>query len=217
MLVVGDSLSAGYGLARGEGWVDLLRQRLDATGRRCRVINASITGDTTHGGLKRLPAALEKHPPAIVIIELGGNDGLRGLDLATTRDNLRRMIALSRQTGARVLLLGVRLPANYGKAYRERFHALYTELQDSEQVALVPALMLGVAEHLSMMQADGIHPAAAAQGKLLDNVWPALLPLLDKLEAAGTAKTALSPAASSALPPNLPLAAGDDSLHTVAQ
>lgn len=178
LLVLGDSLSAGYGLARQAGWVNLLQQRLDRSGTGYQVINASITGDTTHGGLKRLPAALQRHSPAIVIIELGGNDGLRGLDLATTSDNLRRMIVLSRAAGAKVLLLGVRLPANYGKAYGERFQALYADLAASEKTALVATFMQDVADHLSLMQADGIHPSAAAQAKLLDNVWPTLSPLL---------------------------------------
>jgi acyl-CoA thioesterase-1 len=178
LLVVGDSLSAAYGIAPEHGWVRLLQQRLDEQGKDYRVINASITGDTTHGGLTRLAHALQRHKPALVIIELGGNDGLRGFDLDSTHDNLQQMIRQARAQGAKVLLLGVRLPANYGKIYGERFSALFTRLADTEQVTLVPAFMLGVADHLELMQADGIHPGVQAQPKLLDNVWPALAPLL---------------------------------------
>lgn len=178
LLVVGDSLSAAYGIPADRGWVSLLQQRLREQGKDYRVINASITGDTTHGGLTRLPKALQSHRPSVVIIELGGNDGLRGFDLETTRSNLQEMIRLSRDAGATVLLLGVRLPANYGKAYRERFSEVFSSLAAAEQVALVPAFMLGISDHLDMMQADGIHPSAEAQEKLLENVWPTLLPLL---------------------------------------
>jgi len=178
LLVVGDSLSAAYGIPAERGWVSLLQQRLREQGKDYRVINASITGDTTHGGLTRLPKALQSHRPSVVIIELGGNDGLRGFDLETTRSNLQEMIRLSRDAGATVLLLGVRLPANYGKAYRERFSEVFSSLAAAEQVALVPAFMLGISDHLDMMQADGIHPSAEAQEKLLENVWPTLLPLL---------------------------------------
>jgi acyl-CoA thioesterase-1 len=142
------------------------------------VINASITGDTTHGGLTRLPAALQRHQPEIVLLELGGNDGLRGLDLATTRDNLRDMIHLARAAGARVLLLGLRLPANYGKVYADRFHAVYTELAASENAAIVDFFLEGVAETTELMQPDGIHPSAQAQPRILDNVWEGLEPLL---------------------------------------
>lgn len=179
ILVLGDSLSAGYGLDdRSDGWVSLLQQRLDAKGTGQQVINASITGDTTHGGLTRLPDALQQHSPGIVILELGGNDGLRGFSLARTRDNLRRMIELSRAAGARVLLLGVKLPANYGRRYGEKFHAIYTALAASEQVALVDFFLEGVAETTELMQPDGIHPAASAQPRILDNVWQGLAPLL---------------------------------------
>ena len=178
VLVLGDSLSAGYGIPRGQDWVSLLQQRLDGSDQAYRVINASITGDTTHGGLTRLPAALQRHHPEIVLVELGGNDGLRGLDLATTRDNLRAMIHLARQAGARVLLLGLRLPANYGKVYADRFHAVYTELAASENAALVDFFLEGVAETTELMQPDGIHPSARAQPRILDNVWEGLEPLL---------------------------------------
>jgi len=178
VLVLGDSLSAGYGIPRGQDWVSLLQQRLDGSDQAYRVINASITGDTTHGGLTRLPGALQRHQPEIVLIELGGNDGLRGLDLATTRDNLREMIHLARQAGARVLLLGLRLPANYGKVYADRFHAVYTELAASENAALIDFFLKGVAETTELMQPDGIHPSARAQPRILDNVWEGLEPLL---------------------------------------
>jgi len=177
---MGDSLSAAYGIPRAQGWVALLQQRLAAAGYPHRVINASITGDTSGGGLARLPAALQRHQPVLVVIELGGNDGLRGLSLVRTRENLRRMVGLSRDAGARVLLLGVRLPANYGNTYRERFQQVYADVSESTAVPLVAQLMAGVAERLEAMQADGIHPGAAAQPRLLDNVWPALRTLLDE-------------------------------------
>ena len=178
IVVIGDSLSAAYGIARDDGWVALLEQRLATTAANYRVINASITGDTTHGGLSRLPALLQRTQAAIVIIELGGNDGLRGLSLARTQTNLRTMIHASRAAGAQVLLLGMRLPANYGPIYGEQFAALYRALADTEQVALVDFFLTGVAETLDLMQADGIHPGAAAQPRMLENVWQALQPLL---------------------------------------
>jgi acyl-CoA thioesterase-1 len=178
ILVLGDSLSAAYGMPAHEGWVQLLGERLATAAPAYRVVNASITGDTTRGGLSRLPAALERENPAIVIIELGGNDGLRGFKLEHTRENLARMIALSRAHGARVLLLGIRLPANYGKAYGDKFHRIYLELAARENVALVPFFLAGVAETRALMQPDGIHPGAAAQPRILDNVWEQLEPLL---------------------------------------
>ncbi len=178
LLVLGDSLSAGYGLPAGSGWVDLLRHRLHQQGLDWAVINASITGDTTRGGLSRLPEALARHRPQVVIIELGGNDGLRGFPLAQIRANLRKLVQLSRDAGAKVILLGVRLPPNYGE-YAERFHALYHQVAETEQVPLVAFFMQGVAENRDLMQADGIHPAVSAQPRLLDNVWPTLQPLLN--------------------------------------
>ena len=178
ILVVGDSLSAAYGMAQEEGWVSLLQQRLRDKGKDFVVINASITGDTTRGALARLPAALQRHQPNLVIIELGGNDGLRGFRPADLRENLRKLVDLSRAQGAQVLLLGVQLPANYGPTYRRKFHAVYAEVAESTQSALVPFFLEGVAENLALMQADGIHPAAQAQARILDNVWPSLLPLL---------------------------------------
>lgn len=180
ILVVGDSLSAAYGIDKPEGWVSLLEKRLQASNQAYRVINASITGDTTLGGLNRLESALERTRPEIVIIELGGNDGLRGFGLQHTRENLRSMIDLSHDHGSRVLLLGVKLPSNYGKSYGERFHRIYQELAEEEQVAVVPFFLEGVAETLDMMQPDGIHPAAVAQPRILENVWTGLEPLLDE-------------------------------------
>lgn len=178
LMVLGDSLSSAYGIPRQQGWVALLQARLQQVGYPHRVINASITGDTTAGGLARLPAALAAHRPDVVVIELGGNDGLRGFSTEQTRDNLARMVAMSRAAGAKVLLLGVRLPANYGSAYGERFRQVYHEVSDAAHVPLVPFFLAGVAEDRHNMQADGIHPNAAVQSQLLDNVWPALQPLL---------------------------------------
>ncbi len=178
VLVVGDSLSAAYGIDQRRGWVALLQQRLLACDPGYRVTNASITGDTTRGGLARLPAALARERPDIVIIALGGNDGLRGFAPDQTQANLRQMIELARGEGAKVLLLGVRLPMNYGKAFGEKFHQVYLDLADQLAVALVPFFLEGVAETRALMQADGIHPAVEAQPRILDNVWRALAPLL---------------------------------------
>ena len=178
ILVLGDSLSAGYGLASDQGWVVLLARRLRERGLPHRVVNASISGDTTHGGLARLPETLARHRPGIVIIELGANDGLRGLDPQRMRKNLKEMIALSRAQGARVLLVGIRLPTNYGRRYRERFDAVFPALAETTGVALVPFLLEGVARHRELFQADGVHPTAAAQGRMLDTVWARLEPLL---------------------------------------
>lgn len=178
ILVVGDSLSAAYGIEKRRGWVALLQRRLEQQGLTHRVVNASITGDTTRGGLARLPKALQRERPGILIIALGGNDGLRGFAPAQTRDNLRRMIALGREAGASVLLLGVRVPENYGRAFAEKFHRVYLDLAEQEDVALVPFFLEGVAETRALMQPDGIHPGVAAQPRILDNVWVALETLL---------------------------------------
>ena len=171
---MGDSLSAAYGIAESAGWVNLLRQRLTTTHPSSKVVNASITGDTTQGGLSRLPQALSRHQADIVIIELGGNDGLRGLSLHNMRNNLRKMVALARQAKAKVLLLGVKLPDNYGPVYGEKFHHVYKDVAASEKVALVDFFLQGVAETRTLMQADGIHPNAAAQARILENVWHGL-------------------------------------------
>lgn len=179
ILVLGDSLSAEYGLQRGSGWVDLLVKRL--AGRRPpgpSVVNASISGDTTAGGRNRLPTLLQRHQPSIVIIELGGNDALRGLDLKMTEANLRAMLSDAKKAGAVTLLLGMMLPPNYGKAYGDRFSAVFKSAAQAEQSPLVPFFLQGVAEHNELFQADRIHPTEQAQPRMLDNVWLALEPLL---------------------------------------
>ncbi|MCA0975318.1 arylesterase [Halomonas denitrificans] len=176
LLVVGDSLSAAYGIEREEGWVALLAQRLD---QRADVVNASISGETTSGGATRLPELLRQHDPDLVLLELGGNDGLRGLPPAQMSANLESMIERSQQSGAEVLLLGIDIPPNYGDAYREAFTGVFRELSQRHQVPLVPFLLEGVALTPELMQDDGIHPTAEAQPIMLDNVWPALSPLLD--------------------------------------
>ena len=180
ILVLGDSLSAAYGIDRQQGWVALLQQRLQSRGYDYEVINASITGDTTRGGLSRLPAALEREHPAVLIIALGGNDGLRGFAPQQTAENLRTMIRQGRATGASVLLLGIKVTANYGKAFGEKFHRIFLDLAQDEKVALVPFFLEGVAETRELMQADGIHPGVAAQPRILDNVWAGLAPLLGR-------------------------------------
>ena len=180
VLVLGDSLSAEYGIARGSGWASLLQNRLREEKLNAQVVNASISGETTSGGATRLPALLKKHQPDILIIELGGNDGLRGLSLAATESNLRTMIKAGKASDAKVLMLGMRLPPNYGTAYSENFYTLYGKLSRETQTALVPFFLEGIAERNEMFQADRIHPIAAAQPFMLDNVWPALKQLLSK-------------------------------------
>lgn len=179
VLVLGDSLSAEHNLPRGSGWVALLEDRLQREfDQPPEVVNASISGETSAGALRRLPALLAEHRPAVVVVELGGNDGLRGLPPGQLRANLERIVALSRGAGARVLLLGMDLPPNYGAAYRKRFTSVYRELADDHDVVLLPFLLEGVALSRGMMQADGVHPTAAAQPRLLENLWPMLRPLL---------------------------------------
>ena len=180
ILVFGDSLSAGYGIGLDQSWPSLLAQRLRREGYRYRVVNASVSGETTAGGLTRLPRVLTAERPALVILELGANDGLRGLPLAEVERDLRALIASARAADARVVLVGMRLPPNYGPAYTEAFHALYRRLARTEGVALVPFLLDGVGGHPRLMQEDGLHPRARAQARLLDNVWPALVPFLKK-------------------------------------
>lgn len=184
ILVLGDSISAGYGVAVEDGWVGRLSARLEAENYPHHVVNASITGDTTSGGRSRLPDALERHEPAIVIVELGGNDGLRGQPLEAMQQNLQAMIEQSRDAGARVLLLGIRLPPNYGRTYIERFISVYEDLADTTGVALVPRVLEGVGERRDFMQEDGIHPNAEGHEVILENVWPTLLPLLKATSAA---------------------------------
>lgn len=180
VLVVGDSLSAGHGIAQEESWVALLGERLRTEGYGYAVVNASITGDTTTGGRKRLPRALKVHRPAIVIIELGGNDGLRGTPIAVMRSNLAGMIELSEAAGAHVVLAGMQIPTNYGGPYTRDFAAVYPELATKYGTGLIGFFLDGIALDITLFQADGIHPTAAAQTILLDNVWPVLEPKLAK-------------------------------------
>jgi len=191
ILVFGDSLSAGYGIHVEQGWVSLLARKISQLGYGFRVINASISGETTAGGLARLPHALEVQQPRILVLELGANDGLRGLPLAGTHDNLERMITLARARGVTVLLLGMRLPPNYGERYTSGFLNMYADLAQAHQLVLVPFLLDRVALDPALMQADGMHPNEAGQPLLLDNVWPKLEPLLRSaahaLAAAGSA------------------------------
>ncbi len=181
ILVVGDSLSAEYGLARGSGWVALLQKRLAARRPAVEVVNASISGDTTSGGLSRLPALLRQHHPDLVVIELGGNDALRGLPLDMTRSNLAAMARASSAAGARVVVVGMQVPPNYGRAYGERFAALFADVARQEGAALVPFMLKGVADSPQadrLFQADRIHPVAAAHPTILANIWTVLAPLL---------------------------------------
>lgn len=178
ILVLGDSLSAEYGLRRGSGWVDLLARRLSKTHPQYNVANSSISGDTTSGGLSRLPRLLQSDHPQIVVIELGSNDGLRGLDPEQMRDNLQAMIDQCRAAHARVLLVGMHMPPNYGRAYEQRFFDTFSQLARRNRIALVPFLLDGFADRLDLFQADQIHPAEPAQRLILDNVWPHLEPLL---------------------------------------
>lgn len=178
VLVLGDSLSAEYGLPRDTGWVKLLADRLAQHGAKYSVVNASISGETSSGGRTRLPALLKQHRPAVVVIELGANDGLRGLPLTALRENLAAMIDASGAAGARVLLVGMRVPPNYGRDYAERFASTFEELARRRKVALVPFLLDGFAARLEYFQPDRIHPNEKAQPLMLDNVWPHLAPLL---------------------------------------
>ena len=178
LLVLGDSISAEYGLPRESGWVSLLQKRLSDDKLAVNVVNASISGETTAGGLTRLPALLQQHKPALLIIELGGNDGLRGLSLAATQANLREMIKSAERIGARVLLLGMRVPPNYGPDYSKRFAAMYQGLGRERNVKLVPFLFAGLEDTERFFQQDRIHPNQRAQAVMLDTVWPVLRPLL---------------------------------------
>jgi acyl-CoA thioesterase I len=191
ILVVGDSISAEYGLNRGTGWVALLEKKLTAERRPAQVVNASISGDTTSDGRPRLPGLLEKHHPQVVVIELGANDALRGLPLDMTEDNLGQMASTARKAGARVLLLGMQMPPNYGTDYASRFAALYQKVAKANQAALVPFLLKGVADAAdptALFQADRIHPKEAAQPLLLANVWPELQKLLGADKPSGKRK-----------------------------
>lgn len=178
LLVLGDSLSAEYGLARGSGWVSLLEQRIRDEKLAVSVVNASISGETTSGGRARLPALLEKHKPDLVIIELGGNDGLRGLPVASAEANLRAMIKASQDINAKVLLAGMQIPPNYGREYTQQFFGMYRKLAQETKSALVPFLLEGVADRADLFQADRIHPTSQAQPVILDNIWPVLKGML---------------------------------------
>ncbi len=178
ILIVGDSLSAEYGITRGTGWVELLRGRLRDQEKNLAVINASVSGETTSGGRTRIDGLLKRQRPAIVIIELGGNDALRGLDLNTTRSNFIDMIVRSREAGARVLLLGMKVPPNYGRSYAEAFERVFESVARETGSALVPFFLEGLADRLEFFQPDRIHPNESAQPRMLDNVWPTLKTLL---------------------------------------
>ncbi len=180
ILVFGDSLSAGYGLRLDEAWPALLERKLATEKLRYSVVNASISGETTSGGRSRLATALARHKPAVVIIALGANDGLRGLPLSEMRGNLAGMIAACRKANARVLLAGMRLPPNYGPDYTQKFHRAFADVAAASDAALVPFLLEGFADKREMFQADGSHPAAAAQPLILANLWPTLQGMLRK-------------------------------------
>ena len=178
IIILGDSISAAYNMETGQSWPSLLQERLSNNGYSHRVFNSSFTGDTTQGGLSRLPRLLEKYHPALVIIELGGNDGLRGIPIDITRANLSTMIESSQAAGATVLLAEMRIPPNYGMTYTEQFNGSYGLLKEKYDVLLIPFLLEHVALEPGLMQADGIHPNAEAQPVLLDTVWAALEPEL---------------------------------------
>ena len=178
LLVLGDSISAAFGLDTRQGWVSLLEQRLAAEGFDYQVVNASVSGDTSAGGLARLPTLLAEHRPQLVIVELGGNDGLRGQPPAQLQQNLAAIVHSARESGARVLLLGMQLPPNYGARYNALFSQVYADVAGAAQVPLLGFFLDGVGGVPALMQGDGIHPNAAAQPRLLDNLWPQLKPLL---------------------------------------
>jgi acyl-CoA thioesterase-1 len=178
ILVLGDSISAAYGISPARGWVALLGERVKRERLDYIVANASISGDTTAGGAARLPRALEQHKPAVVVLELGGNDGLRGLPVAEMKRNLSAMIEQSRKAGARVLLVGIRIPPNYGPDYTEKFDAAFAELAKQHKIAVVPSLMEDFGDQADLFQPDRIHPTEAAQPLMLERVWKALRPLL---------------------------------------
>jgi acyl-CoA thioesterase-1 len=192
ILVWGDSLSAGYGLPLGTGWVDLLQRKLAAEKRNYRVVNGSISGETTLGGRHRLDAALRAHKPRVVIIGLGANDGLRGQSIDSMEENLSAMARSAQAAGARVLLVGMRIPPNYGPQYTQKFHAAFAEVAKARRVALVPFLLEGFADRRELFQSDGIHPTEAAQSLMLDTVWRELTPLLGTTKRAGKPRIMLA-------------------------
>ncbi|MHB1174154.1 MAG: arylesterase [Sulfuriferula sp.] len=180
ILVFGDSLSAGYGLQTGQAWPDLLQQRLDSQKQDWHVVNASISGETSAGGLSRLPVTLARHKPAIVILELGANDGLRGLSPDVMQNNLQAMIQLIQRAGARVLLVGIHLPPNYGMVYTQKFQHVYETLAQQQHIVLLPTLLKDIETRRELFQTDGLHPIASAQSKVLNNIWKPLQRLLTK-------------------------------------
>ena len=180
LLVFGDSLSAGYRMPVEDGWVSLLDDKLKKLGSEYKVVNASVSGETTDGGLSRLPATLATHKPAIVILELGGNDGLRGLPVANIKQNLIAMVQKSQAAGATVILAGIQIPPNYGPRYTEPFTQQFEEIAKSMDLPFIPFLIDGIAQRSELMQDDGIHPKAEAQGMVLDNVWPVLEAVLNE-------------------------------------
>lgn len=180
MLVVGDSLSAEYGIARGAGWVSLLEQKLKAEKIPAKVVNASISGETTIGGRTRMPALLDQHKPDVVVLELGANDGLRGLPVASAEGNLRAMVNMAQQKQAKVVLVGMRMPPNYGRAYTESFFNMYKKLSQETKSPLVPFMLEGVADNPALFQQDRLHPTAAAHPTILNNIWPQFAPLVKK-------------------------------------
>ena len=179
LLVYGDSLSAAYGIADEQGWVNLLRQKIQQQELPWQVVNGSVSGETSSGGLARLPAMLESYQPDLVLLELGGNDGLRGLPLANLKANLLAMVAMLKDSGAQVLLAGIQIPPNYGPRYTEPFFQMFGDIAEQENLALVPFLIDGIPQQPELMQSDGIHPRAEAQAMIVDNVWPILAPLLN--------------------------------------
>ena len=184
LLVFGDSLSAAYGIDEASGWVTLLQERINEAGYPVRVVNASVSGETSTGGLIRLPAMLENHAPDVVLLELGGNDGLRGLPLPVLKENLLRMVEMSQEKGAEVLLAGIQIPPNYGPRYTVPFFELFGEIAEEKGIPLIPFLIDGIPQQEELMQRDGIHPKAEAQPMIVDNVWPYLEPMLGRISKA---------------------------------
>ncbi len=182
ILVLGDSLSAAHNIANSAGWVTLLEDKLQTENTKIQVINASISGETTLSGLQRLTQLLDSHNPSIVILELGANDGLRGLSLTSIENNLESMIAQIQTNQSQLLLLGIQIPTNYGKIYRQRFANIYSELSEKHRLPFLPFLLEGIALKPKLMQADGIHPTAEAQTLILNNIWPKLAPLIRSIK-----------------------------------
>ena len=180
LLIVGDSISAGFGVELGKGWVNHLEQRLKDKGYNYKVVNASISGDTSTNGAARIPALLTQYRPDVVIIELGGNDGLRATSPKMIEQNLSQMVSLAKKSNAKVLLLGIELPPNYGNQYRDRFMATYPKVAEQQQIPLVSSIVENIGGNAELMQADGIHPNALGHERVINNVWPALEPLLEK-------------------------------------